>query len=66
MEIACPLWPGATGVETELALPLSITARGALQKLLSYTHMRGFGGLGPGISIIRHSTTAAVGFHYAV
>lgn len=39
MEIACPLWPGATGVETELALPLSITARGALQKLLSYTHI---------------------------
>lgn len=39
MEIACPLWPRATGVETELTLALSITARGALQKLLSYTHI---------------------------
>lgn len=39
MEIACPLWPRATGVETELTLPLSITARGALQKLLSYTYI---------------------------
>lgn len=37
MEIACPLWPRATGVEPELTLLLSITARGALQKLLSYT-----------------------------
>lgn len=39
MEIACPLWPTATGVAPGLALPLNITARDALQKLLSYTHM---------------------------
>lgn len=32
-------WLRETGVETELSLPLSRTARGALQKLLSYTYI---------------------------
>jgi len=50
MEIACPSWPRATGVEPQLGFPLSITARGALQKLLSYTHTaeHGFMGLAGG------------------
>lgn len=36
MAIVCHLW--VTGVETELRRILSITASGALQKLLSFTH----------------------------
>lgn len=48
--MACPLGPKETGGETGLALLFYLTARCALQKLLSYTYteVHGFMGLASG------------------
>lgn len=67
VEIACPLWPRATGVETELIFPAQYNSKRCFtEAIVLHPHMHGFVGLVCGSVTSSGAAHQQLAFHYSV